>query len=392
MNKKIINVMLITFLITFDLLAQTNWGPNLTTYRRDIYKVGTNAASSTGLKDLNEVIFIGKESLTIWDRGVYQWDISAIPDGSDILSAHLYFTYSKDNHTYELSADLFNITYDIISENYFEDIYNQMDDTQYRIESQYNGASNEFDYVSNDQNAAFNQAIKNSLANDKFVLGLKWFNDHYPNVTTRIWNVTAELMTLQISYAPPIKSVTIDQRNSLNQQVGLLKKWESDTKSWSNNFNPGSSFQFPVGPTQTILGDQNLISNQKFNNWNGLSDVTNHHIFLIENSTDILKAYLNPTYSGVLIKNSIDGTDATGGKIIFKDPWYIDVKDENYADQHRNRGMEEAYPRERESLPFIPDYTTEFTNGTDPSHAYQGVFLHQDPTFDQMFRTIPCRQ
>ena len=320
MNKKIINVMLITFLITFDLLAQTNWGPNFTTYRRDIYKVGTNAASSTGLKDLNEVIFIGKESLTIWDRGVYQWDISAIPDGSDILSAHLYFTYSKDNHTYELSADLFNITYDIISENYFEDIYNQMDDTQYRIESQYNGASNEFDYVSNDQNAAFNQAIKNSLANDKFVLGLKWFNDHYPNVTTRIWNVTAELMTLQISYAPPIKSVTIDQRNSLNQQVGLLKKWESDTKSWSNNFNPGSSFQFPVGPTQTILGDQNLISNQKFNNWNGLSDVTNHHIFLIENSTDILKAYLNPTYSGVLIKNSIDGTDATGGKIIFKDP------------------------------------------------------------------------
>jgi len=73
--------------------------------------------------------------------------------------------------------------------------------------------------------------------------------------------------------------VTIDQRNSNNQQVGELKKWEGSF--WSNPFNPGSQFYFQVGSQQTVLGDQTMISYQKYNNWNeDLSNVINHHEFL----------------------------------------------------------------------------------------------------------------
>jgi hypothetical protein len=59
--------------------------------------------------------------------------------------------------------------------------------------------------------------------------------------------------------------VTIDQRNSNNQQVALLKKWDGSV--WSNSFNPGTSFNFQVNSEQSILGGQNIISNQKYNRW-----------------------------------------------------------------------------------------------------------------------------
>jgi hypothetical protein len=187
MNSYKILVLIGFFIIlNFELFGQINWGPDNTSYRRDIFKSGMNEASSQGWSDPNSVIPIGKELINYWDRAVYQWDISSIPDGSDILYVNLYFNYSKSSTTDELVADLFNITYDINSEDYFEEIYDQMDDPQYRMVQQYSGSNNEFNYESNDTGASFNQVIKNSLSSDKFVLGLKWFNDHYVYVTYRI--------------------------------------------------------------------------------------------------------------------------------------------------------------------------------------------------------------
>jgi hypothetical protein len=83
------------------------------------------------------------------------------------------------------------------------------------------------------------------------------------------------------------KTVTIDQRLSTGQQTGVLKKWE--TTYWSNAFNPGTVFTFPINLNQVILGDQTIQSNQKYNNWNSdFSNVKNHRSFLISEDTDEL--------------------------------------------------------------------------------------------------------
>jgi len=92
----------------------------------------------------------------------------------------------------------------------------------------------------------------------------------------------------------------------------VLKKWEGDY--WSNPFNPGTVFSFPINSNQTILGDQTVHSNQKYNNWNGVfSNVKNHQAHTITNQTSELHSNFLPTNTGITIKTSIEGTSATGG-------------------------------------------------------------------------------
>ena len=67
-------------------------------------------------------------------------------------------------------------------------------------------------------------AIKNMLPNDKFVLGIKWANDN-TNYNNN-WFINNGTLTLYIEFTPPTTMVTLDQRNSNNDQVGVLKKWE----------------------------------------------------------------------------------------------------------------------------------------------------------------------
>jgi len=165
------------------------------------------------------------------------------------------------------------------------------------------------------------------------------------------------------------KNVTIDQRLSTGQQVGTLKKW--NVNAWSDPFNPGTVFSFPINSQQVILGDQSVHSNQKYNNWNlNFSNVKNHHSFEITPQTDFLISNFFPTHTGITIKTSLEGTSATGGLIEFKDPWFIDYQDVQYANQLRNRGMNDAVPRQRTS-PFYPNATTQYEYG----QTYRGVFL-----------------
>lgn len=170
--------------------------------------------------------------------------------------------------------------------------------------------------------------------------------------------------------------VTIDQRNSINQQVGVLKKWEGS--NWSNTFNPGTQFNFLVNSEQTILGDQTIIGNQKYNNWNeDFSDVKNHHTFTITAETNELKSNFIPTQYGVTIKNEFteaSGFNPSSDVIEFRDPWLIDYPDPAFGNQLRNRGMNDALFYSRTS-PFYPDYTTSYNGFT-----YKGVFLNQPYT------------
>ncbi len=89
------------------------------------------------------------------------------------------------------------------------------------------------------------------------------------------------LITVFLGLNAQTKYVTIDQKLSTGQQVGVLKKWEGS--NWSNPFSPGAGFSFSINSDQTILGDQTIHSNQKYNNWrDNFSNVKNHQAHTIK--------------------------------------------------------------------------------------------------------------
>ncbi|GAB4287703.1 MAG: hypothetical protein Kow0098_04630 [Ignavibacteriaceae bacterium] len=355
-------------------------------YTIDISKTGTQpTVTQGGLKQIINcnplyVYEIGKNGSTR-KRGIYQWNISDIPDGSIINSITLEFSFSVIIYT-ECNLKYFNVGTDITSPNLnLEDLYNATHYDQTGIGYGFGGPSTNYviSTTFTDPGDPFIIAFTNALNQDRFTLGAAWRYDG-PTAGDAEWNVTPRVPTIIVNYAPPSQLVTIDQRNSLNQQVGVLRKWEG-TQFTDPPFNPGSSFYFPVSSDQTILGDQTIISNQKYNKWvrNSVneSNVINHHSFTIQSFDNNFTSRFEPTQSGITIKNSLEGTTIDGGAVEFRDPWFIDYPDPNFANQLRNRGMDNALFYSRTS-PFYPDYTTSYNGLT-----YKGVFLNQD-------YNIPC--
>jgi hypothetical protein len=372
--KSLINIFVILLiLITGNALAQNVFGPEQPNYIREMEKIGSGNATSQ-LRSINGTCLIGK---TVYGSGqaelrtLIQWNIpdNSIPDNSTITRVRLYFTYSRIDHSFNLNVDFVSISLDIASLNQTQNnqIWNEFN-TNF-IELGY-GSNDVMVFESNNPNNDFNLAVRNALLNDRFVLGMR----AYASVSERLWMIENPSITLELEFEPPTQLVTIDQRNSFNDQIGKLKKWEEE-EIWSDEFDPGSEFYFPVSSQQTILGDQTIIGNQKYNNWNeDFSDVKNHHNFTITTFTDALTSNFIPTYSGVTIKNVLEGTNLTGGTLFFYDPWLIDYPDPAFGNQKRNQGMS-APPKQRNS-PFYPDYTTNYSGD-----VYQGVFLNQNPQF-----------
>ncbi len=365
------------FLSSVNLIAQNVYGPEQPNYVREIWKIDSNPLTSN-LVPLDQFSIIGK-NLVGNEQGesrvVIQWNIpdNVIPDNSTITSVELYFTYSKYNHNFEMNAQFSSISLDISnpSQNDLDQIWNEMNTTAIGTKT---GVNDVIDFISNDPNDPFNIAIRNALENDRFVLGIIAYVP--PSVSDRIWHIQNPSITLKIEFTPPSQLITIDQRLSTGQQVGDLRKWEG-TQFTDPPFTPGSQFTFPVGSEQVTLGDQSVISNQKYNNWNeDLSDVTNFHKFTITSTTDLLISNFDPTYNSVIIKNSPEGTTADGGNVQFADPWFIDYPDPQFGNTRRNRGMNDAVWRTRTS-PFNLNYNDPYEYG----QAYQGVFLDQDPNF-----------
>ncbi len=174
------------------------------------------------------------------------------------------------------------------------------------------------------------------------------------------------LLFLSFNISSQTKTVVIDQVNSSQIQIGTLQKWSGT--QWSNSFIPGTSFSFQIGSTQTILGDQNIYSNQKYNNWNeSTNNVVNFQSFEISAFTDDLTSHFEETHTGIIIRNSLEGTSLSFDNNIdvkFKDPWYIDYPDPLHANKPRNRGMSGAIFHD-------------FTNSFSPTGDYKGVFLNQ---------------
>ncbi|HQJ46238.1 MAG TPA: hypothetical protein PK195_06325, partial [Ignavibacteriaceae bacterium] len=371
--NKILIIVLLVCLVKSG-LAQYSWGPKLTTIRRDLYKnYSADNVYTNGLAALNTEFIIGSENI-IFKRAVYQRDITDndIPDNSTITSVTLTFSYSKAGHTFELPVAFQAVSYDIVNpdQTQLRNIWNQMNapDIGYTT-----GVNNFVSFVSNNSDNPFNIAIRNALPSNKFILGIKWQNENINFFRT--WFIHNYTLTLTIEFIPPQQSVTLDQRLSNNTQVGKLRKWEGTYFTPPPFINPGTSFDFPVGQPQTILGDQavypNGNSSEKYNNWNNdKTDVKNYHEFLINTQTNILTSKFEETRSDITIKNSLEGTTADGGQIQFRDPWLIDYPDSLYGNIKRNRGMDAQF-KNRPS-PFTPDYSTSYDGD-----VYNGVFLNQ---------------
>src|SRR5690554_278188 len=349
-------------------------------YQIDIRKTGTQATISVGGLIHNPTcnpsygIWIGKNQTTHM-RGVYQWSTYEIPVGSTINSITIEFSVSSQTFH---PLKYFNVPSDITSPSLdLEDLYNA---THYFLD----GIGVTSSLVTNGVNSTtftgaadpFVIAFTNALSQGLFTMGFAWRYDG-PTAGDVEYLVSPRVSSLTVDFTPP--AITIDQKLSNGQQVGVLRKWEESESEWSDEFLPGSQFYFPVSSQQTLLGDQNIHSNQKYNIWKTITgdedDVTNHYTFTIRPNDNNFTSQFAPTYSGVTIKNALEGTSVTGGTLAFRDPWLIDYTDGSFGGQKRNRGMVNAEFKSRTS-PFYPDYNTVYDGGNE----YQGVFLNQDLT------------
>ena len=390
MKKKFISILIINLLISIELMAQNNWGPNQTDYRRELHKDQHGTVYGDELAPLNTTFMVGRESGPIIWRDVYQWNIpdEEIPDNSTINLVRLVFDYTDGSTSSDLYAIFYKISHDMTSEDYFAEIFLEMHYSFGPIASA-TGTSHNITYESSDPNGAFNKAIKDMLPNNKFVLGIKWGNDTYNNNNN--WFINNASVKLYVEYTSPIQTVAVNQKLSNNSNIDSVGLWNSSEIKFENFLVPGS-FSWETSSYKTLRGSQKLLSNQKYIHWENNSqadnNVVNHKTFQIIPTTTNLTSRFNPANQGVTIQNSLEGTQIHPGtdSIRFADPWYIDYVDSDYADSMRNRGMKatgsDAIQYRPRQSPFYPDLSTLYQNENDPSHAYLGVFLNQPYTGD----------
>jgi hypothetical protein len=213
---------------------------------------------------------------------------------------------------------------------------------------------------------------------------------HYPLKTTGIWMkngtpysdsnpltvATTESATYQACFDLSTKTVSVTQKFSSGSLTPVgADSWEGgpDFAAKPNPWEP----TFTVGTNYCLRGYQDIqfntsnYVNEKYNNWNNLPDVNNHHSFLITQTTTELVSQFQPTTQGSTIK--VDLLEAPGsynGTVQFKDPWLIDYPDASYNNKMRNQGM--SAPFKNRTAPFSPNIGTNY-NGD----VYKGVFLNQ---------------
>lgn len=150
--------------------------------------------------------------------------------------------------------------------------------------------------------------------------------------------------------------------------VGTVGRWNGES------FNPvtlGQSFVVTPGIPETFFADQAPHSSQKYNSWQlGVQivpdyDVINPHKFFMLGHS--FTSHFEPVYEAG-IRSLLVETNATAAVAQFKDPWLIDIHDNNY-DEDRNQGMS-APPW---SVPYDAGHPYNLGTGT----SYEGVFVNQ---------------
>lgn len=222
----------------------------------------------------------------------------------------------------------------------------------------------------------------------------------YIGLTSTDWNVypiwsdfrNSSQDIFMANYA--IKPITVKSRNQsgLPTAVSFPKLWNGTdfTGPWS-----GISYRTTLFPTEVILAPfypnaaiaiqagREIVSNQKYRDWLGIEDVSNHKEFLVYD-TDEATALFYDVYSHdndhFAFRNVlIDNPSVQTGSINFSDPWYIDPSNVDYQDPEygnvaRNLGAGALWVPQ--SSPFhIRDHP-----------EYQGVFLDQMPSLGPHYK------
>jgi hypothetical protein len=164
--------------------------------------------------------------------------------------------------------------------------------------------------------------------------------------------------------------IVVDQKLSLNTQVGTIGRWNGSVFPTAR-LNPGNTITASINGTEVLQGEQTISSCEKYNEWkrNFLSEpnILNHHEFLIRSNDNNFTSQFQPTNPATIQAQLIDGGNS-GGSVEFKDPWLIDYPDPNYGNNLRNQGMSAPF----KSVAYNPN---EPNLGLNTS--YKGVFLNQ---------------
>lgn len=201
------------------------------------------------------------------------------------------------------------------------------------------------------------QGIANNNGSNDVYLGIK--NQDESNSSADVYYLYN--VNLHVTYTFNVNVTQLDASGSPFGQVGVWNGNSFDLMNvpFSLSTSPGSSL--------TLLSSQTFKPNttEKYQKWNGQSDVINPHTFTVQSGTNNLEADFGQAYSNVIINISSDGSSANG-TIDFKDPWLIDYNDPTYGPS--NQGINAPFVTQ--STPFTP------TTGT----SYMGVFLNQGGT------------
>jgi hypothetical protein len=377
----------ILFFSELNVFAQTygtfDWSTS--NYRRGLTKTSSSNPTSSGLSDLSSQISSGRYVLggtTYYDRAFYQWSLpnNVIPDNVVIDTVQIryeYYMYADPSGNHPFKANFYNCINDLISgeQSNLSTLWNNSEDPYKQIASNQTGSQGVLEKTYGPGSGMVN-VIQSALSSDKFVLGIRYT---YETTYDSVWYIKNPTLNLRVvfSYAPV--SVIVDQKLSDNSSIDSVGLW-NPTYSIFDKYLAPKTFNWNLNSTRTLQGARKIISNQKYSQWKKgedvISDVTNHHSFVIDEDYAgvTLTSQFTPTYSGVAIKNEFpeaSGLNPSTDSVEFKDPWFIDYPDPEFGNQLRNRGMNDAIFYQRPS-PFYPDYTTSYGGRT-----YKGVFLNQ---------------
>lgn len=359
-------LIVIVFSIYTDSHSQFLYGPVNSTYRRSLKETYAGAFSGVNLPNTTDNIKVGFDYQYEMYRAVYQWDLrnSQIPANSTVDSVTAEFSYQIINSGLELQADFYAIP-DTINGSYVPDqgLWVDMNNPNSFVGGRI-GAQNTI--IKIPSSTAFKNTVTSALTAGKLVLGVKSNYESWVN-GTRTYYLHSGDVKLRIYYTPPTKQVVINQKLSSGQNTGQLRKWEIQNNQFGLPFAAGTTLPLYIGMNNVLLSDQSIISNEKYNNWNTLSDVTNFHPFIVDANTSSLTSNFQPTNNTTIQAHLIDGGNP-GGSLDFMDPWLIDYPDPNYGNNLRNQGM---------SAPFKS--VAYSSNNLGTSTSYKGVFLNQPP-------------
>jgi hypothetical protein len=146
----------------------------------------------------------------------------------------------------------------------------------------------------------------------------------------------------------------------------------SGTEDTTNNYR-----YFTIGSEAALKTDPNFRSDvgQKFRWWNrsnGFLYYLNHQELWMSTDARYTTSWYKQTTGGTTISATLIDNPSSPINIDFLDPWSQDYADPSYGNSIRNRGLE---------ADFLP-ITSSTANNTGFSTPHEGVFLLENPQFD----------